>query len=321
MEKVRAKGLMKDLEFERAELERTRKQAEADLREARLREERDHAEAKRRETELARTKERAEKDRLSAQLKERQARLESERKDAQIERERYEKEQVKQALESERKERVINGMRRTAEHFEELALRGQHYTHMVSNVLCSFDELLQMGDLKGASRKLRKLEDLLRHELKNLRMEVVPLEQELSLVRRYARMRQEDHPGKFTFDIKNNPELDKKHLYVKPGLIQPLVENAITHGMLPKAGKGHIVVRCASGSDGLEILVADDGDPEAHHGNGAKGNGISTEVVERRAKLVGKYNSVNGRLERRRTAFGYEAKIIVPKITNPDAQE
>ncbi|HEX7055919.1 MAG TPA: histidine kinase, partial [Bacilli bacterium] len=94
----------------------------------------------------------------------------------------------------------------------------------------------------------------------NAGKEVIPLQQEFELVRHYLSLQKFRYSGKLNYEIEMLPEL--KNVNIPKLLIQPLVENAVVHGIEPLADdNGLICVSAALSADGrfIEINITDNG--------------------------------------------------------------
>jgi LytS/YehU family sensor histidine kinase len=108
---------------------------------------------------------------------------------------------------------------------------------------------------------------------------LVPLGRELGWLRGYAAMMAERFRGELAFDLVVEPGLDS--LEVPRLLLQPIVENALEHGLAGGGGAVRVVVRRAGGR--LEYEVSDDG-VGLSEANPARGTGLSN--IARRLELL-----------------------------------
>ena len=93
--------------------------------------------------------------------------------------------------------------------------------------------------------------------------EMVTLYEEIETLKLYLNLEQSRMPGQLDYELRLDEELDKYHLLVPPLILQPIVENAIWHGIVPNGtGKVSISVTEAKdykGGDYLVCEVVDDG--------------------------------------------------------------
>ena len=185
------------------------------------------------------------------------------------------------------------------------ALKMQLHPHFLFNALNSIS-VLMYDDVKSANQMLINLSELLRIALRSENTQEVCLKDELEFLHRYLEIEQ------VRFESRLNMEfaIDDETLNAKvPSLVlQPLVENAIRHGIAPLAGKGKIFIESRRENNFVEIIVSDNG---AGIGNSlTKSHGIGLRNTrERLEKLYGKEHqfeagsSVNG---------GFCVKIRIP---------
>lgn len=139
---------------------------------------------------------------------------------------------------------------------EQKALRLQMNPHFIFNTLNSIQGLIARKDEKTARLYLSKFSRLMRQVLENSREDLISLQEEMNALKHFLELEQFTNDGVFdyTFDL----QLDAENTGIPPLLIQPFVENAIIHGVLPQ-GKGKIIVRAWKDQHGVSIEVVDDG--------------------------------------------------------------
>lgn len=118
------------------------------------------------------------------------------------------------------------------------ALQSQMNPHFLFNALNSVQSLIATGDNSTASIVLARFSRLMRSLLQNSRQRFIPLESELEFIENYISLEQQRFKSSFDVEI-NTDALDELHaLEVPPLVLQPFIENALIHGLLPKKGKG-----------------------------------------------------------------------------------
>jgi two-component system LytT family sensor kinase len=129
------------------------------------------------------------------------------------------------------------------------ALRQQLQPHFLFNTLHAISALMHR-DVDAADRTLMKLSDLLRMTLENVGRQEIPLHAELDFLSKYLDIEQTRFADRLVVRFDVEPEtLDT---LVPTLLLQPLVENAIKHGVSKKNGPGHVDIRarCATTASG-----------------------------------------------------------------------
>jgi signal transduction histidine kinase len=172
-------------------------------------------------------------------------------------------------------------------HAELSALRAQLHPHFLFNTLNSIGILME-EDARAARKMLVHLGDLLRTLLKAERTEEVSLREELALLESYLEIERVRFHDRLQVNVRVDPEvLDAR---VPDLLLQPLVENAIKHGVVPRPAGGRVEILVQRQDARLRLEVRDDGpglDPlRAAQAAGGSGVGLANTRV-RLEKLYG----------------------------------
>src|SRR5262249_53425821 len=144
---------------------------------------------------------------------------------------------------------------------------------------------LMHRDVEAADRMLTRLADLLRLAIADSSAQEVTLAHELEFIGRYLEIQQIRFPDRLRIRMEVAPEtLDAP---VPSLVLQPLVENAVRHGIAPRASGGELAVRAAREGDSLTLEVMDDGPGLA--GEGVSGGGVG--LANTRARLEQLYGT------------------------------
>jgi len=165
-----------------------------------------------------------------------------------------------------------------------MALQAQIEPHFLFNSLANLDGLIAT-DPKAARRLLARLIGFLRTSLAHTRAEQCTLRQEFELLRSYLDIQGMRFGTRLSYAFELPAELAE--VEIPPMLIQPLVENAVTHGIEPCMLGGHIVLSArTAGDNAVQVSIADTG---IGFGDGStKGSGLGlTHVRERLARIFG----------------------------------
>jgi two-component system, LytTR family, sensor kinase len=136
------------------------------------------------------------------------------------------------------------------------ALKMQLHPHFLFNTLHAISALMYM-DVDAADRMLTRLSDLLRMTLAGAGAQEVTLKQELEFLKGYLEIEQTRFEDRLTVLIEIEPDtLDAR---VPNLVLQPLVENAIRHGIAPRSDPGRIEIRARRENGMLQLQVRDDG--------------------------------------------------------------
>jgi Histidine kinase len=197
-----------------------------------------------------------------------------------------------QAIEAER-HRALSA-EKSARESELRALRYQVHPHFLFNTLNAISTLVIEGDKNAATAMITRLADFFRATLEERTAEEVPLQDELFLTKQYLEIEQLRLGDRLRVEIVVNPALLRCRV---PHLVlQPLVENAIRHGIAPRRGAGLLSIEAHKTQDKLLISVKDDGlgkqSRDGANNDGSRGIGL-TNIDKRLRELYGN----SGRLE------------------------
>jgi len=155
------------------------------------------------------------------------------------------------------------------------ALRMQINPHFLFNTLNSIAALVYTNP-RAADEMLGDLSELLRRSLDSMEEQEIPLAQELEFIRAYLNIEQKRFGERLRLEQNIPDELLKA---LVPALIlQPLVENAIRHGIEPQRNPGLISIEAKQRSNHLHLIVRDNGKgylPAHSHNSGRHGIGLA----------------------------------------------
>jgi signal transduction histidine kinase len=186
-------------------------------------------------------------------------------------------------------------------------LQGQMEPHFLFNTLANVISLID-ADAARARHMLEALTDYLRASLAGLRHDDSSLAAELDLARRYLELMRTRMGERLHFEIAADDAL--RDAVLMPLVLQPLVENAVKHGLEPQVAGGTVRVKAArvkaDGRDALQVCVEDDGAglaaaarrPRRHVAGGADGNGIALSNLR----------------ERLQARFGHDAQLTLAEL-------
>jgi two-component system, LytTR family, sensor kinase len=136
------------------------------------------------------------------------------------------------------------------------ALKMQLHPHFLFNALNSISAL-QMEDAEKAQQMTARLGDFLRLTLENVGVQEVRLEQEIEFLKCYLDIEQVRFGTRLTTNIQISPEV--RDCQIPNLVLQPLVENAIRHGIAPQSSVGHIDITAVRENGWLKINIEDSG--------------------------------------------------------------
>lgn len=159
-------------------------------------------------------------------------------------------------------------------------LKAQVNPHFLYNTLESINWMAKMGDCSGVSTMITTLGKFLRYSI-STKGDIVTVKEDMEQINNYLKLQKMRYGDKFKTEI--NIEEDIYEKKILKFLIQPLVENAIVHGLEPKRGKGMLIIRGFKDSSNLCFEVIDDG--IGMKKGQSVGEGVGMENVNKRIKI------------------------------------
>jgi two-component sensor histidine kinase len=172
------------------------------------------------------------------------------------------------------------------------ALRAQLQPHFLFNSLNAIASMALNGERERVASAVNSLSELLRSALADSIDHEVPLETEMELLDHYLRLEKTRLEDRLSLERRVDPEA---RLALVPSLLlQPLVENAVRHGIERRRGPGRVVIEAAREGGRLRLEVRDSG---PGFDDGAPPNGGGIGLTNTRARLRQLYGAAH-RLER-----------------------
>jgi tetratricopeptide (TPR) repeat protein len=208
----------------------------------------------------------------------------------------------------------INSKRRMSEMNHKIAeitqanLRQQMNPHFIFNTLNSIQYYMYQHDKLATNNYLTKFSSLMRKVLENSQHTSIPLRDELEALTLYLELEMIRFKDKFDYEIKVDDEIDTLLYKVPTMLIQPYVENSISHGLMPNEGKGLVKINLKLENEYISCTIED--------------NGIGREAaLEKKRKSESNHNSlgtqiVSSRLDLVNALYGTSLKTIYTDLKN-----
>ncbi|HEX8904406.1 MAG TPA: histidine kinase, partial [Longimicrobiaceae bacterium] len=190
------------------------------------------------------------------------------------------------------------------------ALRSQVDPHFLFNTLNAVSALVER-DPKGVRRMIARLSELLRHSLEGAGEAEVTLKQEMEFVERYLEIMRIRFQG--SLEVETAVDGEVMDALVPNLVLQPLVENAVKHGVSRMKGVGRITI-AARRDDGRVVLSVRDNGPGLGDGTLAEGVGMRNT----RARLAQLYGNAQALALRSLEGGGVEAEVTLPYHTPGD---
>lgn len=161
------------------------------------------------------------------------------------------------------------------------ALKAQVNPHFLYNILESINWMARMRHCDDISDMIMTLGKFLRYSI-STKGDIVTIEEDMKQVGNYLKLQKMRYGDKFTVKIHIDEEIyDNKILKL---LVQPIVENAIVHGIEPKMGNGLIIINGYRDENNICIDIMDDG-VGMNNSSKSTGEGLGMNNVDKRIKI------------------------------------
>ncbi len=193
-------------------------------------------------------------------------------------------------------------LKQKSSELEMQALRAQMNPHFIFNALASINNFILKKDQEQASIYLIKFSKLIRLILENSTLPLISLEQELEALKLYIELEALRFQYQFDFEIILSDELDTTSIKVPPLILQPFVENAIHHGLMPKNAPGNLKVVISEKENTLLLNIEDDGigrlssDLLKANSNHRKHKSMGMQVTSERIGFLNKEHTENSNI-------------------------
>jgi two-component sensor histidine kinase len=116
--------------------------------------------------------------------------------------------------------------------------RSQMNPHFFFNALSAIQKFVMQADTLQATSYIAKFARLMRQVLEQSQDEFTTLAEEIETIRNYIQLQQLRFADKFTYELEISEDLDLENMLIPTMFTQPIIENAIEHGLKPLTGKG-----------------------------------------------------------------------------------
>jgi ligand-binding sensor domain-containing protein len=158
------------------------------------------------------------------------------------------------------KEALKSALNQRIAEVEMEALRSQMSPHFIFNCLSAITRFILNHENDAATLYLTKFSRLVRLVLNHSQKETIPLSKELDAIQLYLDMEELRFHEQFTYTINVDKSLETDKISVPPMLIQPYLENAVWHGLLPKkTADNRLEMDIKKEGNSLMITIEDNG--------------------------------------------------------------
>jgi len=212
------------------------------------------------------------------------------------------------------------------------ALRSQMNPHFIFNSLNSIQYYVLKNEPKQAYTYLTKFSNLMRMILQNSRRRFISLKAEVDWLRTYLDLEKLRMENELNYEVHIDDNIDTENVFVPAMLLQPYVENAIIHGLLPKEGNRELLIAFQSERQQLICRIKDNGigreqsailneqRTNKHKSQGLKLTGERLDML----RITGKRKpvfSITDLHDDEGISTGTQIEIILPIIGKSDIKE
>ncbi|GAB4303744.1 MAG: histidine kinase [Marinilabiliales bacterium] len=200
------------------------------------------------------------------------------------------------------------------------ALQAQMNPHFIFNTLNSIQYLISEHETDKASDAINLFSKLIRTTLDFINKDFISLSEELTYLNYYVEMEKLRFSNKISFNIKNATNLDAEVILMPPLLLQPIVENAIIHGLRESKNEdGQISLQILNYENNIKIIVFNNGVPynkENDKINDTKIHGLN--IIRNRLNIFKEKYHKEFNIIINNKDTGTEVIITLPKILKYD---
>lgn len=160
------------------------------------------------------------------------------------------------------------------------ALKAQVNPHFLYNILESINWMAKMENCNDTSRMITTLGKFLRYNI-SAKGDIVTVEEDMKQVENYLKLQEMRYGDKFKTKIHIDNEIYNQKILKL--LIQPIVENAIVHGIEPKIGQGQLIINGFRDNENICFEIMDDG--IGMDNSTSNGEGMGMLNVDKRIKI------------------------------------
>ena len=142
---------------------------------------------------------------------------------------------------------------------EAKALRAQMNPHFIFNCMNSIKSLIQQHEEEKSVAYLTTFSKLIRTLFNNADKKEISLYDELETCKLYLQLEAMRFDTKFSYSVNVDGNIDLKSIKVPALIIQPFIENAIWHGIIPKETGGRIEITVEQANGNIKVIIDDDG--------------------------------------------------------------
>lgn len=174
------------------------------------------------------------------------------------------------------------------------AYRAQMNPHFIFNALNGMQSAMVLGGEKEFNAYISSFSKLIRNTIDMSSEDKITVTDELKYIRNYVKLQDHRLDEKIILEINVDPKIAQDAVYLPCMMLQPIVENSIVHGIIPKQDTGEIKIKLDLDNEMLRIIVTDNGigrKAAAKQKEGyAKYKSHATQIMRDRINIFNYYN-------------------------------
>lgn len=174
---------------------------------------------------------------------------------------------------------------------EKQTLKLQMNPHFIFNTLNSIQNYILKNDTENSIHYLSKFSRLMRMMMTYSREKTISLEEEVLMIESYLEIEKLRHEKGFSYRVFVDDDLDQEFIGIPPMMVQPFIENALIHGLLPmKKRNAYLEIRFFNHGDYIKVEVEDNGigRAESQKSRDQKHRPSGILITQKRLELINK---------------------------------
>ena len=177
---------------------------------------------------------------------------------------------------------------------EAKAYRAQMNPHFIFNALNGMQTAMILGGEKEFNKYITSFSKLIRNTIEMSSVDKISVSDEITYITNYIELQGHRLEEKIDLEFNIDPKIDQNEVFLPCMMLQPIVENSIVHGIIPKKGKGTIKIDLTQVDEMLKVSVTDNGiGREAaakQKEKYAKHKSFATQIMRDRIDIFNYYN-------------------------------
>ncbi len=200
------------------------------------------------------------------------------------------------------------------------ALQSQMNPHFIFNSMNSIQNYIMQQKPIDAARYLSKFSKLMRRILDQSFNNLCPLQEILETIEMYIELEAFRFNNEFEWKVLADKSIQQESIKLPPMIIQPFVENAIIHGLMPKQGPKNLILQLYMEKESLICVIEDNGvgrnmnqsEEKSHISRGQK---LTTDMLSTMKDLLNKQVTISytDKKDEAQNSLGTIVKIIIPQ--------